>query len=310
MNNNVRKITDGAMMTAVVGLLVFINRQFFGIAEMFVWILPLPMVFFTAKYGWKDGLLPLTAMILLTLLLGNPQSIYYFIVTAFTGLIYGEGVRRKWTLRKLMIVSLIISIISNLVTTVLFASFFGYDIAKEAQTMQQLFEQAMGSSVAALPIDLSKMIKVAMAFSILFIGVMEGTLVHMTSRLMLTRLGFDIPKAKPLSQIDAPKWTGYVAIVCWAGAEYFLRTPQNETLQVVMMFVNIIANIYLLYYGYLGAVVLGAVKLNKNISLYLVLLSIIFLNIAIPALSLFGFLYITTNWREDLLRRISNGQTK
>ena len=33
MNNSVRKITDGAMMCAIVGLLLVVNRQFAGMLE-------------------------------------------------------------------------------------------------------------------------------------------------------------------------------------------------------------------------------------------------------------------------------------
>ncbi|SJZ37665.1 DUF2232 domain-containing protein [Anaerorhabdus furcosa] len=310
MNNNVRKITDGAMMTALVGVLLFANRQLGGIVDLFAWILPLPMVFFTAKYGWKDGLLPLAAMIILTVLLGTPQSIYYFTVTSVTGLIYGEGVKQKWTSRRLMLTAMGISLVSNLVTTVLFASFFGYDIAMEVQTMKQVFEQTMGTAVAALPIDITQMIRIAAIFSVFLTGVVEGLLIHMLSRLLLQRLGFQFPKAKPLSQISSPKWTGYVAIICWAGAEYLLRTPQKSNVQDILMILNLASNLYLMFFGYLGAIVFGAIQFKKNITFYLVLLTILFLPVAIPAFSLFGFLYIATNWRVDLLRRIQSGEIK
>ncbi|MEG1461499.1 DUF2232 domain-containing protein [Anaerorhabdus sp.] len=310
MNNNVRKITDGAMMVALVGVLILINRQFAGILELFAWILPLPMVFFTAKYGWKDGILPLSAMVLLTLILGTPQSIYYFAVTAISGLIYGNGVKVGWNNRKLLFVTMTISVISSLVTTVLFASFFGYDINMEIKTIGDMMNQVIGSTGVAFAFDVTQLIKVSVGFSVIFAGVLEGLLIHVISRLMLTRFGFHIPKAKPLSQINAPKWTGYVALVGWAVAEYGLRTPLEQNIQVLAMIVLIISNIYLIGFGYLGAVILGAAKFKKNISLYLMIGLILFMQIAIPALAFFGFLYITTDWRENLLRRVQNGQTK
>ncbi|MEG0076992.1 DUF2232 domain-containing protein [Anaerorhabdus sp.] len=310
MNNNVRKITDGAMMTALLGLLLVINRQLGGVVELFVWILPLPMVFFTAKYGWKDGLLPFSAMIFLTLIFGTPQSIFYFGVTATTGLIYGEGVKQKWTSRRLMLIAMTISVVSNLVTTVLFASFFGYDIAMEAQTMKQVINQTLGTSVAALPFDIDQMIRIAVIFSVFLTGVLEGLLIHLFSRLLLARLGFQIPKPKPLSQISSPKWLGYVAIICWAGSEFLLKTPQDAKIQELMMILDIASNLYLMFFGYIGALVLGAAKFQKNISFYLIFAIIFLLPVAIPALSLFGFLYITTNWRVDLLRRVQSGENK
>ena len=56
MNNNVRRLTDGAMMLAIIGALLLINRQTAGIIETtFLFILPLPMVFYSARYGLKSS---------------------------------------------------------------------------------------------------------------------------------------------------------------------------------------------------------------------------------------------------------------
>ena len=45
MNNSVRKITDGAMMVALIGLFLFINRQLAGLLDLYAaWLVPLPMV--------------------------------------------------------------------------------------------------------------------------------------------------------------------------------------------------------------------------------------------------------------------------
>ena len=60
MNNSVRKITDGAMMVALIGLFLFINRQLAGLLDLYAaWLVPLPMVMYAVKYGWKSALVPL-----------------------------------------------------------------------------------------------------------------------------------------------------------------------------------------------------------------------------------------------------------
>ena len=64
MNQNVRKITEGAMMVALIGVFMLIDRQFQGtFSSMFVFLLPLPMVYFGAKYGLRDSLMVLAAII-------------------------------------------------------------------------------------------------------------------------------------------------------------------------------------------------------------------------------------------------------
>ena len=54
MNRQVRKLTEGAMMCALFGLVLLINRQFAGVLELFfVYVLPLPLIVYTAKYDFK-----------------------------------------------------------------------------------------------------------------------------------------------------------------------------------------------------------------------------------------------------------------
>ena len=56
MNNSVRKITDGAMMVALIGLFLFLNRQLAGLLDLYAaWLVPLPMVMYAVKYGWKSA---------------------------------------------------------------------------------------------------------------------------------------------------------------------------------------------------------------------------------------------------------------
>ena len=54
MNNDVRRLTDGAMMCAIVGAVLLINRQLGGLfQDMFLFLFPIPMVFYSAKYGMR-----------------------------------------------------------------------------------------------------------------------------------------------------------------------------------------------------------------------------------------------------------------
>lgn len=67
MNNSVRKITDGAMMVALIGLFLFINRQLAGLLDLYAaWLVPLPMVMYAVKYGWKSALVPFVSVIFLS----------------------------------------------------------------------------------------------------------------------------------------------------------------------------------------------------------------------------------------------------
>ena len=53
-----RKITEGAMMVGLMGLVLFFNRQSAGIFEStFYWLLSLPILVYTARQGLRWGMI-------------------------------------------------------------------------------------------------------------------------------------------------------------------------------------------------------------------------------------------------------------
>jgi uncharacterized protein YybS (DUF2232 family) len=54
MRKEVRKITEGAAMIALISVFLLIDRQFAGQLNVyFAWIIPLPIIIYTARYGFK-----------------------------------------------------------------------------------------------------------------------------------------------------------------------------------------------------------------------------------------------------------------
>ena len=77
MNNQTRKITEGAMMCAIVGLVLFINRQLGNMLEYFMyWVLTFPILVYTAKYGVRNALVPSVSLLLLYFI--SSSSARYF----------------------------------------------------------------------------------------------------------------------------------------------------------------------------------------------------------------------------------------
>ena len=51
MKQDTRRITEGAMMCAIVGVLLFVNRQLANAIELFMyWVLTFPILIYTARY--------------------------------------------------------------------------------------------------------------------------------------------------------------------------------------------------------------------------------------------------------------------
>ena len=141
MNKQTRKITEGAMMCAIVGLVLFINRQLGNMLEYFMyWVLTFPILVYTAKYGVHNALVPSVSMLLLSFMISSPTTIFYLFSCIVVGLVYGGGVRKGWKNGTLLVFSGIFTFFSYLVTTVLLAAVFGYDPAEDIELVKTILE--------------------------------------------------------------------------------------------------------------------------------------------------------------------------
>ena len=307
MNNSVRKITDGAMMVAIVGLFLFINRQLAGMLDIYAsWLVPLPMVMYAVKYGWKSAMVPFASVIFLSFIIAGPQTWFYIISASICGIVYGHGVKSGWNNMRLLLTTMVFTICSNLITTVLFASFFGYDIAMEMAEMGKMMTQFTENRHMVLPanLDITGFLKMIFILSAVLTGILEGMIVHLLSNFMLKRMKIKVAPPKPLSEIMIPKWLGYVCFLLFIGSNFtaVLGGLPPIVLEIIMIG-GVIGALILLFFGYICCLVYGAVRYHKNIGFIVIIVTILLLPFMLPLLAVIGFLYVTTDMREKLLRR-------
>ena len=78
--NGVSSITYGALFTALVGVLVYINRLTANFIDVyFFWIIPIIVIVYRCKFDLRDTLMTCFAMLLLTVILAGPISTSAFI---------------------------------------------------------------------------------------------------------------------------------------------------------------------------------------------------------------------------------------
>jgi hypothetical protein len=304
MNKNVRQITDGAMMCAIVGVLLLVDRQFGGIlADYLLFLFPLPMVFFSTKYGWKPSWMVLTAMILLSLIVSTPQTIFYVASESFLGLVYGAGVHDNWDQHRLVVLSMIIGAVVNIVSTVLLASLFGYNLSAEVSEYTDILNQAMsqtGTTLAA-GIDISSFITNIIVISAILSGVLEGLVTHLIARLMFKRLHMHVEPAAPIQNYFPAKWLGYVGIAGLVAYYYSIYRPlSNSIAQNVMQCLGIAGFFYLVVMGVIGFMVTGIVMHPKSRKWIGIVAFLVMLLAALPT-AIFGFLYVTTDMHQKML---------
>lgn len=198
-------------MCALVGLMLLINRQFANALEYAIyWILSFPILVYTVRYGWKAALIPAVSMLLESLMLSAPTTVFYLASALCCGIGYGYGVHHHWKHSYLLLFTGAITLLSYFITTVLFASAFGYDIQEDillADQMMQYFNLT-NVKLMQLTVIITCMISILCA-------VLQTICIHLFAALLLKRMKFDTVPVKSVFDCTIPKWVGYISICIW-----------------------------------------------------------------------------------------------
>ena len=152
MNTKTQELTFGAMIVAVFGVLLLLNRQTGGMFEgFFMFIFPIPMVAFSAKYGWKDSLPVFVCTILISFLFGTFTGMFYAVGMSFVGMVYGSCIKSDRDMNRTLILVMILSAAIELLCTVALATFAGFDLNADIMAMQE----SMNTMLAQAGVDTS-----------------------------------------------------------------------------------------------------------------------------------------------------------
>ena len=292
-------------MLAILGAVMLLDRQTAGaISGTVLYLFPLPMVFYASKYGWKDSLTVLAALFALLFMLGTPQSVFYVGFEAVIGTVYGAGIHAGTDNKRILIRTILMSVLLEITALFVFAAFFGYDITTEINEYKKIVSglfQETGTELAG-SVDLDGLLRNIFLISIVLTGVLEGLITHAVSRIMLKRMHMKMPPSTPLWNYYPPKWSGYLAIVGFAGFYLSLARPlSNELYQNLMQGAGIISMFYLAVFGFIGLLVIVP-RVWPSLRILAAVIAIVLLFTGAPLLALFGFLYITTDLHERVLK--------
>ena len=191
MNENTQKLTFGALLVAVFGVLLVLNRQTGGmLEETFIFLFPIPMVAFSAKYGLRDSLPVFVCTILISIFCGIFTSAFYAVAQSFIGMVYGSCIHAK---------------------------------RDTTRTMLLVMAQQQALDMLMRPDTLLRM----MIISMVFLGVVEGFIVCQLSLLILRRLRYPIQKPAPLTSFYPPRWSGFISFIFYIFGSAYLAMPQT-----------------------------------------------------------------------------------
>lgn len=211
MHTSTKRMTEGALMVAIIGMLLLINRQFAGILEYAMyWILSFPILIYTVKYGLKAAIVPSIAMMLLSFMIAMPTTMFYLASALLCGMMYGYGVTRRWPNIALLTSTGFITLLSYVITMVLFATIFGYDPNEDIILAEQLAQYLHLGNI--------NIGQIALIFSIvltLLTAILQTICVHLLAVLTLKRMKLQAPVVKTIFDLSFPKWLGWISICIW-----------------------------------------------------------------------------------------------
>lgn len=308
----VRYITDAAMVTAIMGVLLLISNLTGGaIVSGLTFILPVPITIYGLKYDWKKAIIPAVATILIGILINMLVGLLYVLPSALVAVIYSFVL--KWKMPKLSLkmgVMFLGSLLVNVLTTIIFSkALFGYTIIEDTTALANEMV-TMLSKIIAISDWMSK------ALTMLLVSVIPATIV-VTSIIeaILTYFVISLVSEKLLKiqlgafvlslNIAVPKLATYIIFPLSLISLFFINSiVEYETFGFTQVIVTIGLNIFvILMLAYLiEALVLCSLYFSKINKRYLLILPLIGMFIFPIALVVLGFLDSIFNYRYRLLK--------
>lgn len=316
MKQDTLKITMGGMFVGIFAMLLVINRQTgMMFEELIFYLLPIPMVAYSAKWGFKTSLPVLAAMALISLIFGNITTIFYAVTEALIGLVFGSRIYKKADMTRTLLIVIVLSVVVNLLNTIIFASLFGYNLTEEITELREMMFQAYDTAGQMTGVDNSAMMEQmsnlltpaylmrALVVSMILLGAIQGILVYYLSLLILNRLRFQLPKPKPLSTLYPPKWTGYLAMLAFLGYIFTAGRVIDDIWGNLIQTCGMCGMFYLIIFGVFGIMLLAKVYLSPK-PIVGILLGFLGFFMMPQIVVLIGIIYINTDFHQSMMARI------
>lgn len=298
MKHNVRKITLGAMMVAIISLFLVINLQTAGLLEVYmIWILPLPIIFYYVQYGFKASLTVGISALLLSFMLGSWITVFYTLTALLAGLIYGYGVYHQKDNAFLVISTTLVSAISLFIEMYALAALFGYNLVAETQEIIQVLKSMEGM---VIPNDLESLVYAIYPIALILMAFLQSLVTHLFALYLLKRLKIRTRKMKALSSYRLPTWAGVLSLLGLFSAAFLVFNDEVILRQYAMMVITL-STVVLIADAYI-IIILYARKLKLRWLPMLSSLSLLFLpSVAIYVFIGLGLLDSLTDFRKRFI---------
>lgn len=296
--NKTKKLTTGAMLLAIVGALMLINRQLsYMFEELIVMMAPVTIVIYSTMYDLKDGAILSISLLILGFLLGSTYSYMYLPISVIVGMGYSFGIKKNFDKKKLLIIAIFLFLLGEVIITFVVSPLLGIDIATQVSEMKVVYTDLMAKSglgadpLSQYGVSLNSMILVSLVLATLLVGVMEGLIIHILSMFLLYRFKIKTLNKGSILSFNLNPIVAYICFLSSFGL-YFINRIDNETVKLVIIAASMIGMIILAYYGYIFVVMYAKLKTGKKSMSFLIVLIVLFTApLSLIVLTILGFLY-------------------
>ncbi|MFI3284719.1 MAG: DUF2232 domain-containing protein [Erysipelotrichaceae bacterium] len=301
MRTTTRQITEGAMMCALLGMMLILNRYLGNSLEiMFILVLPIPIVLYTVRHGLNASVMVYLSCIFISVMMGQLTTTFYIIFTLLIGIVYGEGVRRNQNSLIILLWTFILTFLLEVLTGCFLASFFGFDIEMQMIEINRFVQ-------AVIPSAPDNLVTTVFLTSFVILAAEEVLIIHILSIVLLKRLKikqrpfktmFEISLGKPLTMM----LSFFSLLLVFTGL-----SNNDSIISMVILVLGICSSIVLFVFGFIACLWLAHVYLKKNITILLAILCVVCIPIIMPSLVFLGALYNLTDFKDNV-EEVMNGK--
>ena len=315
--NNTKKLTTGAMLLAIVGAVMLIDRQLsFLFEELIIMLAPSIIIIYSAMYDIKDGAILSVSLLIVGFLLGSTYTFCYMPISVIVGLGYSFGIKKNFNKTKLMLVSMILFIIGEVIVTFVVTPIIGLSIPQQLAELRTIYEETLsktGYSIEVfnqIGINIDSLLLVVFVISTLLMGVGEGFIIHILSLFLLSRFKIKEIEKGSLINLNLNPALAYVCFIAFASM-IFVSRIDNETVKLVLITLSLLGSVVLAYYGYIFVIVYLKFRSGrKSVGLLVVLAIILGFPLSIIILVIIGFLYGSGPLKRSLEKLSTNNNER
>ncbi len=220
-------MAESALLAAITVLMMFFGTflPVLGIFIVLAW--PVPIMVVVLRHGLRYGIMAvIVTAVLAMLFLGILQAVFGAVaLVGFIGLIFGVGLVRDWDAPTLIGAGAIMVAVSFLVAILVMGPLMGISLLDQIQYLMVESIERAEDMYRALGTDPERLeqtfeeLRQAMEYLqlvfpavIMFSAITYATWTYFITRLILPRLGYEVPEIAPFARWRAPPWLAAVLI--------------------------------------------------------------------------------------------------